>query len=145
MVSYSGPKVPALLPTSRKGDDLQHYRRDAVVIGFGLTLAILVVGGWIGYINVRRLAEHNQWLAHTHKVIGALEALLSTLKDAETGERGYLLVKDKKYLEPYEDALSRVKDEVIVLKNLISDNPVQQANIAVLEQKIDVRGSIPEM
>ena len=74
----------------RDSDPHKHNRRDAVVIGFGLTLAVLVVGGGVGYINAGRLAYHNQWVAHTHEVIGQLEALLSTLKDAETGS-GYLL------------------------------------------------------
>ena len=120
-------------------DPLKYNRRDAAVIGFGLVLAVLVIGGGVGFINVGRLAYHNQWVAHTHEVIGKLEALLSTLKDAETGERGYLLVKDKKYLEPYEDALVRVKGQVADLKNLTSDNPDQQASIALVEQKIEVR------
>jgi CHASE3 domain sensor protein len=137
----NGQEAPSLLPTSRGtwDDTGQHNWRRAVVVGFGLTLVVIVVGGWVGYVNVERLADHNQWVAHTHEVIGALETLLSTLKDAETGERGYVLVKDKKYLEPYKDALLQVKDEVAGLKYLTSDNPDQKANIAVLEQKIDVR------
>ena len=142
VTSDSGQKAPSLLPTSRDtGDDLrQHNRRDVVVIviGFGLTLAVLVVGSWVGCINAGRLADHNQWVTHTHEVIGASEVLLSTLKDAETGQRGYLIVQDKRYLEPYEHALIRVRDEVARLKGLTSDNPDQQANIAVLEQKIEV-------
>ena len=141
LTSENGHETLSPLPKSRKtlDDPGQHHWRNAVVIGFGLTLAAIVVGGWVGYVNIGRLADHSQWVAHTHEVIGALEALLSTLKDAETGERGYLLVKDKKYLEPYEDALLQVKGEVARLKHLTSDNPDQQANIAVLEQKIDGR------
>ena len=104
-----------------------------------LALAVIVVGGWEGYIHAGRLADDNHWVAHTYEVIGALEALLSTVKDAETGERGYLLVGDQKYLEPYEDALKRVKNEVDGLKVLMSDNPVQVANIDPLEQKIEKR------
>ncbi len=39
--------------------------RDAAVIGFGLTLALLLVGGMLGFINAGRLAYHNQRVAHT--------------------------------------------------------------------------------
>ena len=113
--------------------------RDAAVIGFGLTLAVLLVGGLLGYINAGRLAENSQWVAHTHEVIGELEALLSTLKDAETGQRGYLLTEDEKYLESYDDALQRVGAEVARLKELTSDNPDQQARLAVLDKKMGVR------
>ena len=113
--------------------------RDAAVVGFGLTLAVLVVGGVLGYTNARRLDDDRRMVGHTHEVIGALESLLSTLKDAETGQRGYLLAGDEKYLEPYEDALKRVPGEFALLAELTSDNPDQQARLAVLEGKIDVR------
>ena len=32
-----------------------------------------------------------------------LEALLSSVKDAETGQRGFLLTGEERYLEPYTD------------------------------------------
>src|SRR5207249_5025185 len=85
------------------------------------------------------LDKNEQQVAHTHEVIGELEALLSTLKDAETGQRGYLLAQDEKYLQPYDDALRQVDATVTRLKELTSDNPDQQTRLAVLEQKIAVR------
>ncbi len=42
---------------------------------------------------------------HTAELAGAL---LSTLKDAETGQRGFLLTGDLSYLAPYESALARL-------------------------------------
>jgi PAS domain S-box-containing protein len=113
--------------------------RDVAVIGFVLTLAVLVLGGVLGYTSARRLDDNSRLVAHTHEVIGALESLLSTLKDAETGQRGYLLAEEGKYLEPYEDALKRVQAEVARLNELTSDNPDQQTRLAVLKKKIDVR------
>src|SRR5262249_54447811 len=56
---------------------------DFAVAGFGLTLAVLLVGGVLGYVNTLRLADNERWVAHTHEVIGELADLLSTLKDAE--------------------------------------------------------------
>ena len=41
-------------------------------------------------------------VAHTHEVLDALEQLISTLKDAETGQRGYLITGEPRYLDPYE-------------------------------------------
>jgi PAS domain S-box-containing protein len=108
-----------------------------VVIGFLLTLAVLAAGGLLGYMNVRRLVDNDRAVAHTHEVIGSLEGLLSIIKDAETGQRGYLLTEDKKYLEPYDGALRRVQDEVVHLQELTADNLDQQANLVVLRQKID--------
>jgi PAS domain S-box-containing protein len=109
---------------------------DAAVIGFGLTVALLLVGGVLGYVNARRLDDNGRWVAHTHEVIGELEALLSTLKDAETGQRGYLLAEDEKYLQPYDDAVGKVQGQLAHLRELTSDNPDQQARLDVLGKKV---------
>lgn len=116
-----------------------HLRDVAISIGFALTLAVLLVGGFFGYSNVKRLAENQRLVTHTHRVIGDLEALLSTLKDAETGQRGYLLTEDPKYLAPYETALERVGTIVAHLRLLTADNPVQRERLALLERNVTER------
>src|SRR5581483_1708004 len=117
----------------------RHSLHDLTVIGFGLTLAVLLVGGVLGYANLRRLAENEQKVAHTHEVIEEMESLLSTLKDAETGQRGYLLINDDKYLQPYEDALKRVDALVARVKDLTADNADRQARLTMLEKKMGDR------
>jgi PAS domain S-box-containing protein len=131
-----------LLPPTYAGmEDLRrkHSLRDLVVLGFGLLLALLVIDGVLGYVNVQHLIENEQKVARTHEILGEMEALLSTLKDAETGQRGFLLTEEEKYLQPYDDALKRVEASVAHLKELLSDNPDQQARLAVLHQKITAR------
>jgi PAS domain S-box-containing protein len=118
---------------------MKEYWRQGSVIGFGLTLAVLIGGSVLGHVNVQRLAENERMVAHTHEVIGELESLLSTLTDAETGQRGYLLAEDEKYLQPYEDALRRVDASLAHLKDLTSDNPRQQTRLAALDGKIAAR------
>jgi PAS domain S-box-containing protein len=113
--------------------------RDLAAIGFGLMLAVLVIGGGLGFVNARRLAENERLVAHSHEVIGELEGLLSALKDAETGQRGYLLTEDVKYLQPYESALGQVPVRLNRLLGLTSDNPLQQDRLAVLGPKVAVR------
>jgi len=105
-------------------------------VGFGITLAVLLAGGVAGYVNLNRLSENERLVAHTHEVIGELEALSSTLKDAETGQRGYLLTENAKYLQPHDDALQRVDGILTHLKELTSDNPDQQARLAEMATTI---------
>ena len=118
---------------------LKHSLRDVAVIGLGLILAVLVTGGVVGYRSVRQLNNDRQMVANSHEVIGALESLLSILKDAESGQRDYLLTEDEKYLEPYDDALKRVRRQVRHIEELSSDNPDQQARLPALDEKIEVR------
>ena len=104
-----------------------------------LILAVLVIGGGIGYTNVRRLDDNRRLVSRTHEVVVALETLLSTLKDAETGQRGYLLSADEQYLQPYQAALNRVAAERQHLNVLISDNPGQVTRLRMLGSKIEVK------
>ncbi|TXN01295.1 response regulator [Methylobacterium sp. WL64] len=55
---------------------------------------------------------------HRRELIGHSERLLSTMKDLETGMRGYALTGKPEYLEPYADALGRIPGESAFLDNL---------------------------
>ena len=85
------------------------------------------------------LQEQCNWVTHTHEVLTRLNSLLATLTDAETGERGYIITGDEHYLEPYEQALSRLAKQLQELKDLTSDNPQQQLNIKEMEPVIKER------
>jgi PAS domain S-box-containing protein len=84
-------------------------------------------------------AASNQWSIHTHQVLEKVESLLSEMKDAETGQRGYLLTGDDRYLEPYNTALQAMPGEFQELRNLTSDNPRQQSRFENLRSLIDAK------
>ena len=65
--------------------------------------------------------------------------MLSTLKDAETGQRGYLLAENDAYLQPYQEATARLRSELASLKDQLNAEPDQQARLAVLEQTIALK------
>src|SRR5262249_16010740 len=68
-----------------------------------------------------------------------LEGLLSTLKDAETGQRGYLLTGDPSYLQPHNEAAARVRDELAQLKLLTEDDAGAPARLSALQPPIEAR------
>ena len=78
-------------------------------------------------------------VAHTDEVLDALEGVVSTMKDCETGQRGYLITGEDRYLEPYNVAVTAIQDRVQRLKQLTEDNPRQQARIPLLEQQISAK------
>jgi CHASE3 domain sensor protein len=61
----------------------------------GLTLAVIVV---ISYGNTASLIENDDLAAHTQLVRTALADLLSEMKDAETGQRGFVMTGVDSYL-----------------------------------------------
>ena len=76
-----------------------------ILAGYGL--ALLVVGGVgvVAYRATTELVDGADWVTHTHKVKEALSNLLSAVKDAETGQRGFVLTGEPRYLEPYAAAI----------------------------------------
>lgn len=111
----------------------------AASIGFALALAVLVASAGLSYLNIRRVADNEALLAHTHQVLGALRGVLSSLVDAETGQRGYIITGAAPYLEPYEAALDSIRDRLDGLQRLIDDNSRQQQHLAELKRAIDAR------
>src|SRR4029450_9207852 len=97
-----------------------------------LTIAGLIAGAAVGWMHTRRLMENDRWVAHTFAVIAQSEELLSTLNDAETHQRDYLVTGDEAHLPPLEIALRHVPKVYGRLRELTSDNAEQQARLAAL-------------
>jgi methyl-accepting chemotaxis protein len=68
--------------------------------------------------------------------------LLSTIKDAETSQRGFLLTGDPEYLEPYQNALGIYAKQLLLLRRLAQDNLLQIRHIDEVEPLIENRLTI---
>jgi methyl-accepting chemotaxis protein len=104
--------------------------------GFALALAALTVIGWISYRSTTGLIETAGLVDHSHQVLENLDQLLSTLKDAETGQRGYIITGEDSYLDPYNAAIGESDQILNKVKELTSDNPKQQSKLDTLEPLI---------
>ena len=71
-------------------------------------------------------------LNHTTTVQRQIYRLLSSLDDAETGQRGFLLTGNEGYLEPYTVAQGTLPSQLSTLHDLTTD-PEQRARIAEIE------------
>src|SRR5580704_10682430 len=105
--------------------------------GFGLALVILVVIGGVSYRSIAKLTETAELVAHTHQVLDNLEVVVSDMKDAETGQRGYLITGEERYLEPFRAALAVTNQDLKALRTLTSDNVNQQRRLDLLEPLIN--------
>ncbi|MGY3449846.1 methyl-accepting chemotaxis protein [Bradyrhizobium sp. USDA 4353] len=94
--------------------------------GFLLTIIVSVVASFITWQNLSTLAQNNGWTVHTYQVIDQTKALVSAMVDAETGVRGFLVGGTDNFLEPYNNSDVAFKKALTEVKQLTSDNPVQQ-------------------
>lgn len=82
------------------------------------------------------MQQANQWVEHTLTVNTQLEVVGSLIKDAETGQRGYLLTGQQRYLQPYQTALLQLPEALKMLGDMTSDNPEQVRSLEKLQQLI---------
>jgi methyl-accepting chemotaxis protein len=104
--------------------------------GYALALIILVILGVVSYRTTTGLIDAAQMRAHSYQVLENLERVLSTLEAAETGQRGYIIVGEDRYLEPYQTGTSAVNQAIQSLRELTADNATQQQRLNVLEPLI---------
>jgi CHASE3 domain sensor protein len=108
-------------------------------VGFLLLTGVVVANACASFWNIRTLAITNRLTVHTHEVLTQIEETLSLLKDAETGQRGYLITGEPRYLRPYEDAAAGIHQRFKRLRELTADNTSQQARTETLERLIAER------
>lgn len=103
------PLLPRSAPHSR-GAQLASMAAACVAV------AMLGASAWITYANLAGVEASDALGSQVRRAQFATETLLSHLKDAETGQRGFLLTGNPAYLEPYDAARRRLDTDFIRLE-----------------------------
>ncbi|RYZ84523.1 MAG: hypothetical protein EOP04_17835, partial [Proteobacteria bacterium] len=106
---------------------------------FLVTALLLAGNGLFLFRNVEALESHQKWVTHTFQVISELELVISTLKEAETNQRGFLLKKQNKFLDQYRESSKSVWTYMQEVKTLTVDNKSQQDQWLLLEASVQSR------
>jgi CheY-like chemotaxis protein/CHASE3 domain sensor protein len=104
--------------------------------GFAAAIVTVLLIAFFGYRSLDNQAESSALTDHTLNIIQRVNALLSSLKDAETGQRGYLLTDREDYLEPYNIARAAIPGELQELRRLTVTSPRQQELLGQAEQYV---------
>ena len=91
--------------------------------------AISVLFSAATFQATRQYRESTQWVEQTRLVIEKTAEVLSTVKDAETGQRGYLLTRQEIYLGPFLAANERIHGQLQELRALTSNTPRRRQNV----------------
>ncbi len=144
-------------------DDLEHFLRDEPIraqppsawkLGWkwvrrqplfaGLVGLVLfsVVGltflTFFAYWSSHRLVDDRERMENALEILVEHQRLSSSLMDAETSQRGYLLTGDRAYLGPYKEALLQIPPALDRLVEL-ARNPRQMERLNALRRTIDGR------
>jgi len=90
-----------------------------------VAIAAIVVAGFITYTRLQLLSDAAGWVSRTEGVRYALQRTLSTVQDAESAVRGYLITHEDPFLEPYTHARAELDSNLLALTALLADSPAQ--------------------
>ncbi len=113
-------------------------------INFGFLFALLTVSG-IGYYSYHNsivLQHITDQRGNSREIKYEIESLFSLIKDAETGQRGFLLTRDDSYLEPYRHFKARVDSRIAVLEKNLEKEEQQEQRTQQLDRLNQVKNLI---
>ncbi|RDC61998.1 sensor histidine kinase [Adhaeribacter pallidiroseus] len=114
----------------------------AIFTTFLVSLSLLLLTFGLELYSLNRLVSKANWVEHTNQVLLRLENILSILKDAEVGQRGYLLTNNPEFLNPYNGSYQQVLQSYQQTRTLTRDNLSQQKRLDTLRQLIIKRFAI---
>lgn len=120
-------------------------RKASQLIWLGLPLIIVTSLALIGveiYLAVGKTPEvvgDHELVVHTFEVINTARLLESSVKNAETGQRGFLITGNPRYLDAYSMGVHAAPDLLARLKQLTVDSPDQQHRLLILEHQINIK------
>ena len=124
--------------------------KNSLSLGFSLLLVLLVVSYCLTYEAFQNEARTAREIAEAQGMRIEILALLKTYVDAETGQRGFLLTGDERYLEPYELARKFLSSGEVRQRSVLAPveqlkairarvNPQERVKLAQLERIIGIR------
>src|SRR3954463_501484 len=104
-----------------------------IAAGFIAAFALLALNALVSYTTLGNLVTANRLVANSEQCLRLLVELRASLSDAETGQRGYLISGDERYLDPYSNARPVVTSRLNELLRLNPDDTERGARLASLE------------
>ena len=104
-------------------------KEKTLLVVYGVAIILLLSSYLITLYSNRKIIKQIDRVEHTNTVLSTLEGILSMVKDAETGLRGYVMTKDKRFLQPYYGSERKADSLCKQAKALTGDNPEQQERL----------------
>ncbi len=115
---------------------VQQINQNFFYLGLVLALAILIAVGVDSYNSIRSLIAAADQVDDSIQTLSALDDVLISAVNAETGQRGYLITGDSAYLQPYKDARSQIGQDVQKLEQFVANDPAQSQPLVALKSAI---------
>jgi methyl-accepting chemotaxis protein len=102
-----------------------------------LPVLFLFALGLLSLRTISKLVETGAWVTHTHEVLEQSDRLLSSLKDIESGARGFAMTGEPTFLQPYAKAKAIIPSQFVELRRRVANGPNQPRRLDRLEPLVD--------
>jgi len=124
----------------------------ALTAGTLLMLVLMALAAlWIVTREMAAARESHASVSRSREVLEQLQFVLSTLQDAETGERGFVITGKEEFLEPFRSAEQALEVQLVELERVVTDVRVRaqrdellalaREQLAFLREVVELRGT----
>ncbi len=110
--------------------------------GYGAAFLLLLLCYLITLYMNTELLKKASLVDHTNQVIMHLERTMSSVTNGETGLRGYVLMKNDAFLEPFRKGKANSDSLLAILQHELGDNEAQLKNLSQLKKQIGDKWAI---
>ncbi len=116
--------------------------RQKVRLIFSTALVLLALSGIAATVSIVNLVRSTKWVAHSYDVKQSIARIESLLSNSGRLRAVYISSNDASLRDQFDATSASVAPEVRNLKDLVRDNPVQQAHCDQLEALANERVSV---
>ncbi len=100
---------------------------------FAISIVLLLASLIASFYSTKQLIKNSELVNHNNEILTQAEIIITLLKDAETGQRGYLLTKNNSFLEVYNGTEIKIEEAYLQLIRLTADKATQQVALRMLK------------
>ena len=106
-------------------------------VGLAAVLSSFLMSAVIAYQNIQILRRNVGGITRSHEVLMSLNQALSIAKDAETGQRGFVITGDERYLAPFNEAVGQIEGKLNELAAMASSDTDYQRIVSTLRSAME--------
>lgn len=104
-----------------------------------LTLSLLGVIIWMNVMGVVRISNNTDAIFRCNNILETVRLIKEHSIDIETGERGYIIVGNRSYLEPHERGLKEILKLRENLARQLADDPSERDRLLELKRSVEAK------
>ncbi|MEO5719291.1 MAG: PAS domain S-box protein, partial [Chthoniobacterales bacterium] len=105
--------------------------------GFGILLLLIAAGAALSFTT--RMLETTESLTHRQEVLKKTQEIMTTMLELESAERAYIITGDVRLRTRRESAKASLDEKMLQIRQLTSNDPMQQRRLDQLEPLIAQR------